>query len=86
VRLVSADSLTLLVFADPPTPVSFLDDMERIAVKDYQATDDDIVRARLKRSGVMEYRMVFENGKSFVLKPSWFQLTGGFIHRQVRGH
>lgn len=41
----------------------FLEDMERIAVRDYQATDDDIMRARLRRSGVKEYRMVFENDK-----------------------
>jgi hypothetical protein len=37
--------------------------MERIAVKGYQATDDDIMRARLKRSGVREYRMIFEHGE-----------------------
>ena len=37
--------------------------MERIAVKNYQATDDDIMRACLRRSGVKEYRMVFEHGK-----------------------
>lgn len=36
--------------------------MERVAVKDYQATNEDIMRARLRRSGVKEYRMVFENG------------------------
>ena len=41
--------------------------MERIAVKGYQATDDDIMRARLRRSGVKEYRMFFENGNSFLL-------------------
>jgi len=52
--------------------------MERIAVKDYQATDDDIMRARLKRSGVKEYRMVFENGKlpllviSVISADDWF--------------
>jgi hypothetical protein len=40
--------------------------MERIAVKGYQATDDDIMRARLKPSGVKEYRMVFENGDPFL--------------------
>jgi len=36
----------------------------RIAVKGYQATDDDIMRANLRGSGVKEYRMVFEDGKS----------------------
>jgi len=37
--------------------------MERIAVRNYQATDDDIMRASLRRSGIKEYRVVFENGK-----------------------
>ncbi|KAF9649574.1 hypothetical protein BDM02DRAFT_3186204 [Thelephora ganbajun] len=41
----------------------FLEDMARIAVKDYQATDDDIMRACLRRSGVKEYRMVFEKDR-----------------------
>lgn len=64
-RLVGTKSLslslnTLLTSSSP----SFLEDMERIATRDYQATDDDIMRASLKRSGVKEYRMVFENGES----------------------
>jgi len=47
--------------------------MERIAVRSYQATDDDIMRARLRRSGIKEYRMVFENGKPF---PVTFAIFG----------
>ena len=42
---------------------SFLEDMEQIAVRSYQVTDDDIMRGRLRRSGIKEYSMVFENGK-----------------------
>ena len=49
---------------------SFLEDIDRIAVKDYQATDDDIMRARLRCSGVKEYRMIFENGNLLYLLSS----------------
>ncbi|KAJ6578829.1 guanine nucleotide binding protein, alpha subunit [Mycena vulgaris] len=42
----------------------FLNDVERIARTDYQITDDDIVRARLRTVGVQEYRVTFEHGHS----------------------
>nr|GAT45923.1 predicted protein [Mycena chlorophos] len=42
----------------------FLNDVERIAREDYQITDDDIVRARLRTLGVQEYRVTFEHGHS----------------------
>jgi len=57
VRLISS-----ITFADPMRS-SFLEDMEQIAVRSYQVTDDDIMRGRLRRSGIKEYSMVFENGK-----------------------
>ena len=42
---------------------SFLNDVKRIASKDYQPSDDDVVRARLRTMGVQEHRFVFEKGK-----------------------
>ncbi|KAJ7211163.1 guanine nucleotide binding protein, alpha subunit [Mycena pura] len=42
----------------------FLNDVDRIARQDYQITDDDIIRARLRTVGVQEYRVTFENGHS----------------------
>ncbi|KAJ7699362.1 guanine nucleotide binding protein, alpha subunit [Mycena rosella] len=42
----------------------FLNDVERIARTDYQITDDDIIRARLRTVGVQEYRVTFEHGHS----------------------
>jgi hypothetical protein len=54
----------------PPPPsdqllfISFLDDLYRIAHRDYEPTDDDVVRARLRTMGVQEYRFVFETGNS----------------------
>ncbi|KAJ7080029.1 guanine nucleotide binding protein, alpha subunit [Mycena belliarum] len=42
----------------------FLNDLDRIARTDYQITDDDIVRARLRTVGVQEYRVTFEHGHS----------------------
>lgn len=41
---------------------SFLNDVDRIARTDYQITDDDIIRARLRTVGVQEYRVTFEHG------------------------
>ena len=45
-----------------PLPKSFLDDLYRIANREYEPTDDDVVRARLRTMGVQEYRFVFETG------------------------
>ncbi|KAJ6539923.1 guanine nucleotide binding protein, alpha subunit [Mycena sp. CBHHK59/15] len=42
----------------------FLNDIDRIARTDYQITDDDIIRARLRTVGVQEYRVTFEHGHS----------------------
>ena len=39
---------------------SFLDDVERIAARDYEPSDNDIVRARLRTLGVQEYNIKFE--------------------------
>ena len=39
---------------------SFLDDLDRIARRDYRPSDDDVVRARLRTLGVQEYRITFE--------------------------
>lgn len=48
----------------PPSRVnSFLNDVKRIAAEDYQPSDDDVVRARLRTMGVQEHRFVFEKGK-----------------------
>ncbi|KAF8644015.1 hypothetical protein AX16_008731 [Volvariella volvacea WC 439] len=45
-------------------PGFFLNDVERIAVRNYQPTDDDVLRARLRTLGVQEYRFVFDHGQS----------------------
>ncbi|CAK5271364.1 unnamed protein product [Mycena citricolor] len=42
----------------------FLNDVDRIARDDYQITDDDVIRARLRTLGVQEYRVTFEHGHS----------------------
>ena len=40
----------------------FLNDIDRVASRDYTPSDDDIVRARLRTMGVQEYRFFFEKG------------------------
>ena len=48
------------------THISFLDDIARIAVRNYEPSDDDVVRARLRTLGVQEHRLVMErSGKAF---------------------
>ncbi|KAF8902591.1 heterotrimeric G protein alpha subunit [Gymnopilus junonius] len=38
----------------------FLNDLERVASRDYVVTDDDIVRARLRTVGIQEHSLVFK--------------------------
>ncbi|KAH9977002.1 guanine nucleotide binding protein, alpha subunit [Russula compacta] len=38
----------------------FLDDIERIATRDYEPSDNDVIRARLRTLGVQEYRFWVE--------------------------
>ncbi|KAJ3997476.1 guanine nucleotide binding protein, alpha subunit [Lentinula boryana] len=42
----------------------FLNDVERIAVSNYEPTDDDVIRARLRTLGVQEYKFIFEHGRT----------------------
>lgn len=42
---------------------SFLNDVDRIAARDYEPSDNDIVRARLRTLGVQEYNVKFEIGE-----------------------
>ncbi|EDR01363.1 G-protein alpha subunit [Laccaria bicolor S238N-H82] len=41
----------------------FLDDIDRIATRTYEPSDDDVVRARLRTLGVQEYSIQFEQSK-----------------------
>ena len=43
---------------------SFLPDLDRIATREYEPTDDDILRARLRTVGVQEYRVRMGSGSS----------------------
>ncbi|KAI0674729.1 G-alpha-domain-containing protein [Trametes maxima] len=42
------------------TPGFFLDDIQRIARREYEPSDEDVVRARLRTLGVQEHRLVME--------------------------
>ncbi|GLB39465.1 putative G protein alpha subunit [Lyophyllum shimeji] len=44
----------------------FLNDLDRIATRTYEPSDDDIVRARLRTLGVQEYKIQFEQNSSFL--------------------
>ncbi|KAJ7058012.1 guanine nucleotide binding protein, alpha subunit [Mycena amicta] len=47
----------------------FLNDVDRIAREDYQITDEDIIRARLRTLGVQEYRVTFDHATSTIATP-----------------
>ncbi|KAI0339147.1 guanine nucleotide binding protein, alpha subunit [Trametopsis cervina] len=66
-------------------PGFFLQDVARIARRDYAPSDDDVVRARLRTLGVQEHRILFETGPaagtewflydvggSRTQRPAWF--------------
>lgn len=58
----------------------FLNDLDRIATRAYTATDDDIVRARLRTVGIQEYLLRISDGLS--LRTSTFlpsPCLSGFI-------
>ena len=50
---------------------SFIMDSDRIARRDYQPTDDDVIRARLRTLGVQEYKFIFDHG---MLSPCFYFL------------
>lgn len=42
-------------------PCSFLDDLDRLGAKDYQPTEQDILRTRVKTTGIVEVHFSFKN-------------------------
>jgi hypothetical protein len=44
---------------------SFLDDIDRIATLNYEPSDEDVVRARLRTTGVQEYHFTLDRGGAF---------------------
>ncbi|KAG5641747.1 hypothetical protein DXG03_004292 [Asterophora parasitica] len=44
----------------------FLNDLDRIATRNYEPSDDDIVRARLRTTGIQEYKIHFGKDTSFL--------------------
>lgn len=40
---------------------SFLDDLERLGAKDYMPTEQDILRTRVKTTGIVEVHFHFKN-------------------------
>ena len=43
---------------------SFLPDLDRVATREYEPTDDDILRARLRTVGVQEYKVHMGNSSN----------------------
>ncbi len=48
---------------------SFLNEIERIATRDYEPSDNDVIRARLRTLGVQEYSFWVEEGMAGLTRP-----------------
>ncbi|KAF8267947.1 guanine nucleotide binding protein, alpha subunit [Lactarius quietus] len=59
----------------------FLDDLYRIANREYEPSDDDVVRARLRTMGVQEYRFLFETGRESGHEWIFYDVGGSRTHR-----
>ncbi|KAF5386136.1 hypothetical protein D9615_002342 [Tricholomella constricta] len=58
------------------TPGFFLHDVDRIAHSDYVPTDTDVVRARLRTTGVQEYQFTLDRGTSTDLDWLMYDVAG----------
>ena len=66
-RIVSCHGSLLIRNPRDSISNSFLNELDRIATRDYVVTDDDIVRARLRTVGIQEHKLVFKHGECEVL-------------------
>ena len=53
----------LIWIADSPGVSSFMDDVDRVVAKNYEPSDQDVIKARLRTVGVQEYRFGISGGK-----------------------
>lgn len=44
-----------------PVVISYLDSLDRIGAADYQPTEQDILRTRVKTTGIVETHFTFKN-------------------------
>jgi hypothetical protein len=51
--------LLLAFIVTPADTISFLNDLNRVADRNYTVTDDDIIRARLRTLGIQEYEITY---------------------------
>lgn len=47
----------------------FLNDLDRVCARDYLPSDDDVVRARLRTTGVQEWRIRFNGSRQLSIFP-----------------
>ncbi|KAI9580599.1 hypothetical protein GQX74_011269 [Glossina fuscipes] len=51
----------LLSYVSERASTNFLDDLDRLGAKDYQPTEQDILRTRVKTTGIVEVHFSFKN-------------------------
>ena len=60
-HIISRLSLYIVPKKLPFPFFSFLDDLDRLGAKDYQPTEQDILRTRVKTTGIVEVHFSFKN-------------------------
>ena len=60
-RVIAAAFGVDCLFICVSNPSSFLDDLERLGQRDYMPTEQDILRTRVKTTGIVEVHFHFKN-------------------------
>lgn len=59
--LLLVSCLTIFLSLSPLSVFSYLDSLDRIGAADYQPTEQDILRTRVKTTGIVETHFTFKN-------------------------
>jgi len=54
---------TIILVASSAVFSSFMSDIDRVVARDYEPSDQDVVKARLRTVGIQEYHFTIPGGK-----------------------
>ena len=80
----SAAVYVILVAISPVFFYSFMGDIDRLVARDYEPSDQDVVKARLRTVGVQEYHFTIPGGKRSTFDASVGPLLTVASHRARR--
>jgi hypothetical protein len=59
-----------ILVVDSPRVYSFMGDVDRLVARDYEPSDQDVIKARLRTVGVQEYHFSIPGGKCSIFYAS----------------